>query len=192
MQSNILPLLAALLPHCIRAAEQKAPTQSHPTPKRPRRAAPGPLPEIFAPFEIRGRRECRALARPQPRMQVEKAYERSHHRSAANDPALPARLVLTGSFVLSPAIGLVVTVVRVMRSIIARSQRREIRTTRLHRPRAARSVLRATSVHRIPHPTSVTIAIRPSCGRGMAGVVGVIWGEREAEYFYVEGWTGFY
>ena len=45
--------------------------------------------------------------------------------------------------------------------------------------------------HRSPHPTSVTIAIRPSCGRGMAGVVGVIWGEREAEYFYVEGWTGF-
>ena len=37
--------------------------------------------------------------------------------------------------------------------------------------------------HRSPHPTSVTIAIRPSCGRGMAGVVGVIWGEREAEYF---------
>ena len=45
--------------------------------------------------------------------------------------------------------------------------------------------------HRSPHPTSVTIAIRPSCGRGMAGVVGVIWGEREAEYFSREGWTGF-
>ena len=37
--------------------------------------------------------------------------------------------------------------------------------------------------HRSPHPTSVTIAIRPSCGRGMAGFVGVIWGQREAEYF---------
>ena len=37
--------------------------------------------------------------------------------------------------------------------------------------------------HRSPHPTSVTIAIRPSCGRGMAGVVRVIWGQREAEYF---------
>ena len=45
--------------------------------------------------------------------------------------------------------------------------------------------------HRSPHPTSVTIAIRPSCGRGMAGVVGVIWVEREAEYFSREDWTGF-
>ena len=56
------------------------------------------------------------------------------------------------------------------------------------RRRVARPACRG---HRSPHPTSVTIAIRPSCGRGMAGVVGVIWGEREAEYFYVEGWTGF-
>jgi len=45
--------------------------------------------------------------------------------------------------------------------------------------------------HRSPHPTSVTIAIRPSCERGMGGVVRVIWGEREAEYFSREGWTGF-
>ena len=45
--------------------------------------------------------------------------------------------------------------------------------------------------HRSPHPTSVTIAIRPSCGRGMAGVVRLIWGEREADYFSREGWTGF-
>jgi hypothetical protein len=56
------------------------------------------------------------------------------------------------------------------------------------RKRLARPACRG---HRSPHPTSVTIAIRPSCGRGMAGVVGVIWGEREAEYFLCEGWTGF-
>jgi hypothetical protein len=43
--------------------------------------------------------------------------------------------------------------------------------------------------HRSPHPTSVTIAIRPSCERGMADVVGLIWGKREAEYFSREGWT---
>jgi hypothetical protein len=56
------------------------------------------------------------------------------------------------------------------------------------RRRVARPACRG---HRSPHPTSVTIAIRPSCGRGMAGVVGVIWGEREAEYFLQPGWTGF-
>jgi hypothetical protein len=83
------------------------------------------------------------------------------------------------------------------------------RTTRLCRPRSAPSsarglrsqalsppcenVLRARHCrgHRSPHPTSVTIAIRPSCGRGMAGVVGLIWVEREAEYFSRQGWTGF-
>ena len=48
------------------------------------------------------------------------------------------------------------------------------------RRRVARPACRG---HRSPHPTSVTIAIRPSCGRGMAGFVRVIWGQREAEYF---------
>ena len=59
--------------------------------------------------------------------------------------------------------------------------------------RPAKTCLRARRCrgHRSPHPTSVTIAIRPSCGRGMAGVVRVIWDEREAEYFSREGWTGF-
>ena len=54
-----------------------------------------------------------------------------------------------------------------------------------HKPKLALRFRRARRchVHRIPHPTSVTIAIRPSHGRGMAGVVGVIWGNREAEYF---------
>jgi len=44
-------------------------------------------------------------------------------------------------------------------------------------------------VHRIPRPTSVTIAIRPSHGCGMRGGVGVIWGNREAEYFCPRHWT---
>jgi hypothetical protein len=35
-----------------------------------------------------------------------------------------------------------------------------------------RSSTRRQSVHRIPRPTSVTIAIRPSCGNGMAEISG--------------------
>jgi hypothetical protein len=61
-----------------------------------------------------------------------------------------------------------------------------------HKPKLALrppSRARRCRVHRIPHPTSVTIAIRPSRGHGMAGVVGVIWGNREAEYFRDEDWT---
>ena len=34
----------------------------------------------------------------------------------------------------------------------------------------------------------MTIAIRPSEWDGMAGVVGVIWGNREADYFCREDW----
>jgi len=36
-------------------------------------------------------------------------------------------------------------------------------------------VFSAACVHRIPHPTSVTIAKRPSVWDGMAGVIKLIW-----------------
>jgi hypothetical protein len=48
-------------------------------------------------------------------MRIKKAYERSHRRQAGSDPAFPARLVLTVSFVLSLVIGLVVTIASAMR-----------------------------------------------------------------------------
>jgi hypothetical protein len=45
-------------------------------------------------------------------------------------------------------------------------------------------VFRTQSVHRIPRPTSVTIAKRPSVqGRGTARFMDLIWANREAIYF---------
>jgi hypothetical protein len=44
-------------------------------------------------------------------------------------------------------------------------------------------------VHRIPYPTSVTIAIRPSHEDGTAVDVEVIWVKSEPEYFCEWGWT---
>jgi hypothetical protein len=38
--------------------------------------------------------------------ELKKAYERSHHGQAGGNPAFPARMVLTVSFVISPVIGL--------------------------------------------------------------------------------------
>ena len=55
---------------------------------------------------------------------------------------------------------------------------------------SARFVKRAARVHRIPHPTFVTIAKRPSSGNGTAGDIDLIWVNREAEYFCKWGWTG--
>jgi hypothetical protein len=46
-------------------------------------------------------------------------------------------------------------------------------------------------VHRIPRPTSVTIAKRPSVQeRGTARLMDLIWAKREAIYFCAKGWTG--
>ena len=62
--------------------------------------------EIRVP-QNRGRRECRALSRTRSLVcEMKNAYERSHHRQAGSNPAFPARMVLTVSFVLSPVIGL--------------------------------------------------------------------------------------
>src|SRR5215212_8035240 len=48
---------------------------------------------------------------------------------------------------------------------------------------------RRRRVHRIPCPTSVTIAKRPSVWDGMPRVVELIWVRGEAEYFCEWGWT---
>jgi hypothetical protein len=47
----------------------------------------------------------------------------------------------------------------------------------------ARSARRYHRVHRIPRPTSVTIAIRPSCGRETGELVALICPTAKAEYF---------
>jgi hypothetical protein len=44
-------------------------------------------------------------------------------------------------------------------------------------------------VHRIPRPTSVTIAIRPSSGCGMAGILQLILLARKAKNFLAHDWT---
>jgi hypothetical protein len=58
------------------------------------------------PSDPKGRRECRVLHAPIASYANKKAYECSHHRYARGNPAFPARLVLTVSFVISPVIGL--------------------------------------------------------------------------------------
>jgi hypothetical protein len=56
--------------------------------------------------------------------------------------------------------------------------------------RAQRHSSLTCRVHRIPSPTSVTIAKRPFVWAGMARDMQVIWVKREREYFCGEGWTG--
>ena len=51
----------------------------------------------------------------------------------------------------------------------------------------AAPVLRRQSVHRIPRPTFVTIAKRPSDGCGMAGIGNAASSKRRSEIFFAEG-----
>jgi hypothetical protein len=54
----------------------------------------------------------------------------------------------------------------------------------------ARFVSARRRVHRIPHSTFVTIAIRPSDRGGTAECIVLILANGEAVYFYEMGWTG--
>jgi hypothetical protein len=83
------------------------------------------------------------------------------------------------------------TVVRVMRSIIANLMPASGHQNHTTSPSASRAfVLPRQSVHRIPHPTFVTIAKRPSNGCGTAWDIEVIWRRRERIYFFKRDWTG--
>src|SRR4051794_26096468 len=111
--------------------------------------------------------------RPQPRMQNKKAYEHSHHGHTGT-PGIPRAMVLTVSFVLFPVTGLCchrrqqVTTCQLDASIGA-SEPHDF-AVRLTCCSSA-----APSVHRIPCPTFVTIAKRPSVWDRMARFIVLIW-----------------
>ena len=50
-----------------------------------------------------------------------------------------------------------------------------------------RSSFRYCRAHRIPRPTSVTIAKRPSCGRGTVRILPVIWGDDQLRHIGTTG-----
>ena len=115
------------------------------------------------PSEIGGSRECRAFGSPAASCAKVKSTRVSHHRSAETIRH-SLRDGLTVSFVVSPETGL--CCLRPQRDAkhhrkvdtsVGVSERYDFAV----RPGHA-FVLRTTSGHRIPHPTSVTIAKRPS------------------------------
>jgi hypothetical protein len=101
-------------------------------------------------------------------------------------------MVLTVSFVVSPETGFLSPSPRNAkhcRELIPASGYQDATTS----PSAFENVfvVHIESVHRIPRPTFVTIAKRPSVqGRGTAGFMDVIWVNREGIYFCAKDWTG--
>jgi hypothetical protein len=102
-----------------------------------------------------------------------KCTRQNHRFSRYNRHSL--RNGFNGLYVVSPVRpGFVVTVISVMRSIIAKSAPASGRRDHTTSPSAIRHSSRDDRVHRIPLPTSVTIAKRPSCGSETRGSIVVI------------------
>ena len=114
---------------------------------------------------LRGRRECRVRAAPMVRVQ-QKSTRQNHRYEPNNRPSL--RNGFNGFLRALPGETGLCCHRRFASSRKARHLHRGARTTRLRRPR---HVVRLTTrcVHRIPLPTSVTIAKRPSCGSETRG-----------------------
>ena len=149
----------------------------------------------FRPREGAGNAGC--PLHPQPPVQCRKHRGRSHRYPGT--PGIPCAMVLTAYVVLSPVTGLFChrrlrikvlslpgradkTSARLDASVGASGPHDFAVRDSISRPRASRSLTgslrtrpatpsraQRCRVHRIPHPTSVTIMIRPSCGTGWQG-----------------------
>src|SRR5712672_3269715 len=101
--------------------------------------------------------------RPQPRMQMKKAHEHSHHGHTGNHPAFPAqwfygllRALPGDQACLTPSPALLI-------ADLTPASGRQNHTTWPYagRPRSSRALPTSTA----SHPAFVTIAIRPSGGQ---------------------------
>ncbi len=152
----------------------------------------------------------KAGSSPPPWPPCEQNARGRNHRFGLRHPGLPCAMVLTLIRAL-PGDRLSCPHVATTRDArCARHQLRDARTTRFHVrvlpfvrelllrltligkplrtfPDHARP-LRPARVHRIPLPTSVTIAIRPSAERNERRIR-VIWGKRQAIYVFPNGLT---
>jgi len=136
----------------------------------------------------RGRRESRVRAAPA--VSRAKLCKRAHTsiQVQRRQSGLPCAMVLTASFVLSPAIGLFVTVAgRITSANLTPASRRQDHTTS---PSASKALSSEAPLAAIAsNPASVTIAIRPSSGVDGCGDK-VICAFGKSEYFFKGDWTG--
>jgi hypothetical protein len=154
----------------------------------------------LCPSDNRGRRESRMLVAPAASRAKMESTRVSHHRLDRIMPAFPARMVLTACFVLSPVTGL--SCHRRLRDLGASDPTGPTSPSASLAPASGRQdhttspsaqvllVFQHRRVHRIPLPTSVTIAIRPSCGGGTRRSKPLICPTQQADYFSREDWTG--
>jgi hypothetical protein len=122
-------------------------------------------PELLrrSPSKIRGRRECRVMTSPMARLQQKK--QAAVTTGSAGSTGIPCAMVYGLYRALPGDHRLVATVVRrTYPATLAPASERQDHTTLPSAGKLTRLV--NCRVHRIPLPTSVTIAIRPSGGGG--------------------------
>jgi len=135
-----------------------------------------------------GRRECRTLGASAAACAVVESTRVSHHGHAGNVRHSP-RDGVNGCSALSPVTGLVCH--RRLWSLLHKLDA-SVGASGPHGFAVRFSAVRQRHirVHRIPHPTSVTIAIRPSLWVRDGEHMQVIWVRRKTEYFCKGDWTG--
>src|SRR5216684_2487692 len=170
---------------------------------------------IFRPLEGVGNAGC--PLHPRSRVHLVVVERTRVTTSTPERPAFPHAMVLTAYVVLSPVTGLFChrrqriwfclspvgpTQLRELDASVGASgphdfavrsnisRRRAVDRSRIQRTRPAiPSRAKRCRVHRIPCPTSVTIAIRPSVWDGMTRLIEMFLPTTEAKYFCKEGWT---
>ncbi|THD53751.1 MAG: hypothetical protein E8A46_10225 [Bradyrhizobium sp.] len=135
---------------------------------------------------FRGRRECRTLGASAAACAVVESTRVSHHGHAGSS-GIPRAMVLTVSFALSPVTGLVCHR-RLRKLVFAHLMPASGHQDHTTSPSAsAPLVLRRCRVHRIPHPTFVTTAKRPSDRGGTGRVCRDDLPDGESGIFFMEG-----
>jgi hypothetical protein len=150
-----------------------------------RREAPKLCQQLPSRKEGAGNAGC--ALHPQSRVQNKKAHE-VVTTGSPEQPGIPRAMVLTVSFVISPVIGLCC---HRHRQVTTCPLDASVEASGPHDFAVRVSTFRQACYQRPPHPvpTFVTIAKRPFVWDGMAGVLELIWGSGEAEYFCKRDWT---
>ena len=126
---------------------------------------------------------------PQPRVRNGsfRMHTSIHSGRTGNHPASPHAMVLTASFVLSPAIGFFATVAcSVLTANLTPASRRQDHTTS---PSASALFVKSAAASTASRPASVTMANAPLAGRDGADIE-LICGFGKPEYFLRRDWTG--
>ena len=147
------------------------------------------LAQTLSPEGSEGAGNAGCQAHPQPRVQRWKAHELVTTGSPKHS-GIPCAMVLAAYSTLSPAIGLFCHRPRCdaqhRHQVDASVEASGPHGLAVHDKRIR---LLRRRVHRIPHPTSVTIAKRPSDGCGTREEEPLICPSVKAKYFSVKDWT---